>query len=178
MVSEDGVAYNNEIMIEAKDITQMVKHVIRRSQGVPDSSIMHPMREWSLGLGSVALLVIVGVTIDILTYRYYNESIATAAPVVQTVVPYRAAQVESALTIYRAQHHTYELIRGVSSSNHSVVTPPASSTPVVVTTTSSTTVPVLPQEPVATSTATIPKEIEKPVAPPTDGETGPPTLIN
>lgn len=101
----------------------MVKHVVRRSQGVPDSNIMHPTREWIVGVGSVALAVIVGVVLDVATFHNYKTSFTTEVTVIETAVPYQAALVSTALYMYKSERETYEHIRGVSLDPSHVVTP-------------------------------------------------------
>ena len=81
MDCRDYAHHNNETMIEAKDITKMVQHVVRRDSGKSDAVIMHPLREWALGLFVVGLLVLWGVIFTIALFRVYSSSLETVVPV-------------------------------------------------------------------------------------------------
>ena len=142
----DNVApFNNETMIETKDITNMVAHIVRRDKGIPDTNIMHPMREWVVGLAVVFLLVAGGVVFNIIMYQSYSEALSAPVTVTETVVPYKAAVVAQAITHYQTERTRYKSLLGtVSTLPQSVVTPTEvreipSDIPVMSTTTATTT---------------------------------------
>jgi hypothetical protein len=130
-------------MIETKDITKMVAHIVRRDAGIPDASIMHPMREWVLGLTVVFFLVLGGVAFNVVMYRSYHDALFAPVEVTETVVPYRAAAVARAITYYEAERKTYESILGTRSVIEQA--PAATSTSTSTTEATSTdSVPVIP----------------------------------
>jgi hypothetical protein len=102
-------------MIEPKDISKMVAHIVRRDSGIPDASIMHPMREWVLGLAVVFLLVVAGMVFNVLMYRAYHDELSAPLSVEETVVPYKAALVAHAISYYEAERKTYESLLGTHS---------------------------------------------------------------
>ncbi len=104
-------------MIETKDITKMVQHVVRRKRGIADPQIMHPMREWVIGIGVAAAVVTAGSVLAATLYNYYDEKRDTIITVSETLVPYNAALIESALTQYRQKQQQYNLIVGTSISS-------------------------------------------------------------
>lgn len=112
---------NHETMIETKDITKMVAHIVRRDNGIADTSIMHPMREWMLGLAVVFLLVAGGVGFNVLMYQNYHDALTTPVAVTETIVPYKAAPVARAINYYEAERVIYESILGIHVSNVPVV---------------------------------------------------------
>lgn len=142
----DNVApFNNETMIETKDITKMVAHIVRRDKGIPDTNIMHPMREWVVGLAVVFLLVAGGVVFNIIMYQSYSEALSAPVTVTETVVPYKAAVVAQAITHYQTERTRYKSLLGtVSALPQSAVTSTEereipSDMPVMSTTTATTT---------------------------------------
>lgn len=166
MDSGDKARNNNEAMIETKDITKMVKHIARRDSGKSDATIMHPMREWALGLFVTAFIVLWGVIFTVALYRVYGSSLETEVPVAVTVIPYKAPLVADAIQFYEKERTIYEAMLRTGSvlgkSNVSLATTTmgetvSSSIPVIQNATSSPeTVPVLPL---------VVKESSKPVVP-------------
>ena len=59
-------------MISKKDITKMVKNVVRRDRGVPDRRLMHPRREWSVGLLLWITVVLAGGFYAAVTFNTYT----------------------------------------------------------------------------------------------------------
>ena len=102
-------------MIEAKEITKMVKHIVRRNAGKFDANIMHPMREWAFGLLVIGLLVLGGIIFTIGLYRIYRDSLETVVPVVSATIPYKASLVADAIVWYEKERMTYEAMRGALS---------------------------------------------------------------
>jgi len=101
-------------MIETKDIVKMVKHIVRHDNGVPDTRIMHPMREWLIGLSGVTVGIIGGSIFALLVYHSYSLSARDVMTVAETVVPYKAVLVEQALDTYLEKRRVYESLTGVS----------------------------------------------------------------
>jgi hypothetical protein len=97
-------------MIEKKDILAMVRHVTRHSRGVRDPQIVHPMREWMLGVGFVAIGVLVG---GLYSFMVYNRTLSDQLeqPIVAVPrAPYQATVVEQALTKYGDRRAQYDAI--------------------------------------------------------------------
>lgn len=99
-------------MIETKDITKMVAHIIRRDRGMADPLIMHPTREWFVGLGITTLIVLLGSWFCWYIYTEYSQTINTAVSVTEPVVPYQAATIAEAITIYENKQIKYSEILG------------------------------------------------------------------
>lgn len=101
-------------MIEKKDILAMVRHVTRHSRGVRDPQIVHPMREWIIGVGFVLVGVMVG---GLYSFVVYNRTLSDQAeqPIVPVaMVPYQAMIVERALDVYGDRRAQYDAILGTT----------------------------------------------------------------
>jgi hypothetical protein len=137
-------------MIEAKDITKMVQHVVRRDSGKSDAVIMHPLREWALGLFVVGLLVLWGVIFTVALFRVYSSSLETVVPVPVMPIPYKAPLVAETILQYEKERTQYKAMVGV-------VPPTLKDAPLGATgTTTETTTPATPvveSELIASSTA-------------------------
>jgi len=150
-------------MIDPKDITKMVKHIVRRDAGKPDAVIMHPMREWVMGLGAIGCILIAGVVLTVVLYRTYNDSLNTELPVTPTIIPYKAVFVNDTIEYYEAERVRYEslldkvsAVGGQSTTTNAVVMP----------TNRTNTPAVMPDRPVAVPPAeSAPTASGKPVVP-------------
>ncbi len=99
-------------MIETKDITKMVAHIIRRDKGIADPQLMHPTREWFIGLGITTLIVLFGSWFCWYIYSVYSQTISSELSVNEPVVPYQAASIAEAIKIYEGKQLKYSEILG------------------------------------------------------------------
>ena len=109
-------------MISKKDILKMVRHVRRKSQGVPDRRLIHPRREWIVGLALFVVVALAGVAYNMYTYATISNLENELAVEDSGVVRYQANTVDQALTIFRAKQAEFERLR-------TVVPPPPSNPP-------------------------------------------------
>lgn len=130
-------------MIEHTQLQSLIKR-IKHSPGERSlkSDIMHPRREWAIGLS-----ISIGLMIGVASLSYYLYTVASTTPEltaeqVDTVVPYREALIKSALKEYRTRALQYQAI-----SQSGVSVAPATSTE----TTDPATEPIL-QTAIGTST--------------------------
>ena len=138
-------------MIDSKDITNMVRHIIRRDQGVADTQIMHPLREWVTGIVAAIVLIIVGAWFSFVQYRTYVEKRDTSVSVIESAVPYQTARIATAIATYTTKRTVYNLAIG---NKEDAVTTRAISEQ-----TAETIIPVIPEPsivPVIESTSTPP----------------------
>lgn len=101
-------------MIETKDVTKMVSHIIRRDKGIADTQLMHPTREWFIGLGITMLIVLLGSWFCWYIYNEYSQTINTPLTVSESVVPYQAATIAEAIKIYETKQSKFLEILGTS----------------------------------------------------------------
>ncbi len=107
-------------MIETKDITKMVAHIIRRDKGIADPQIMHPTREWFIGLAVAVLIVILGSWFCWYIYSEYSRTINTSLSVTEPVLPYQAATIADAIKIYETKQLKFSEILGKSGKEESI----------------------------------------------------------
>jgi hypothetical protein len=95
-------------MINKKEITKMVKAAIRRDRGIPDRRLMHPSREWAIGLILCLVIVLAGSIYAIIVFEKYSSiSIDDSAVEVEQLRYQRATALE-AIEIYEQKQTNYE----------------------------------------------------------------------
>ena len=105
-------------MIETKDITKMVKHIIKRDKGAVDVEIIHPVREWLRGLSLVIGGLILGSWFCIYLYSTQYQKMNEVISITETVVPYNSAVVESALELFKTKEKKFsEILDGKNNNN-------------------------------------------------------------
>ncbi len=98
-------------MIQKKDIIKMAKQVFRKTQGYPDRRIMHPYREWGIGILVFALLVVAGGVVAGKVFVSYLDIDATDVQDAGTGIPrYREALVQDAIEMYQQKNDAYQAI--------------------------------------------------------------------
>jgi len=101
-------------MIEKKDLYKMARHIFRHSHGISDTKIMHPMREWVIGLGGSFATIIIGAVVSINTFVSFNQEQIYHPDVTEVAIPYNASLVEAAISKYQAKIDTYQTISNQS----------------------------------------------------------------
>lgn len=103
-------------MIEAKDIKKMVAHIVRRNNGITDTAIMHPSREWFIGLSLATCIVALGSWFCWYLYSVQTLKMQSEVIVSESAVPYQAATVKSALELFDTKQEKFMKIIGSESS--------------------------------------------------------------
>lgn len=99
-------------MITKHNIIKMVRHIVRRGDGYPDHRIMHPARDWSVGLLGVAVLFLgTSVGAGYLFWRIDNTA-TEAYTVTIDPVTYDQKLIKRVLTDYAATRARYKSLRG------------------------------------------------------------------
>lgn len=89
-------------MISKKDIAKIAKQILKRQRGLRDHQIIHPAREWFVGLGLSLLILIGGATWSAFTYiEVSKRTVETTETEVVTANVYRADIVNAALSKFR-----------------------------------------------------------------------------
>ena len=100
-------------MIETKDIKNMVAHIIRRDKGIADPQLMHPTREWFVGLFIAFVIVVCGSWFCVYIFSTYRDKMNTPVVVTEPAVPYQAARIAEAIKIFEAKQRTFsEILTG------------------------------------------------------------------
>lgn len=102
------------------DIKHIAKTITRKKQGLQDPQLIYPERDWAIGVVGTLVVILAALGFSVWQYQSYTDMSHDEA-VESTMVPYRAAQVEQALTEYRAKAATHAVIIAVPGSNNSNV---------------------------------------------------------
>ncbi|MCB9810659.1 MAG: hypothetical protein H6779_02415 [Candidatus Nomurabacteria bacterium] len=100
-------------MIEKKEILKMVDHVIHpHKKEFSDNQIMHPEREWLIGLVISTLVVISGVWWSVSTYmQYSNVSVEDTDGSGGAPINYKSEFVEAAINNFNQRQEIYDTVR-------------------------------------------------------------------
>ena len=98
-------------MIEKKDILKMVKSVSKRAAGKPDKRLIHPRREWFIGISLFLLIVIVGAVYSAHVYTSLDRLEDSVSESDTSVIRYQAGNVQTALDRYQATQQKFETMR-------------------------------------------------------------------
>ncbi len=97
-------------MITKKDIINAAKAVVRKSNGYRIPMLIHPRRDWLLGLLFFAVIVIGGGLVLARLY-FVNQSVDALVGVEAEQIPrYREEVVNDVLAVYRERKATYDAI--------------------------------------------------------------------
>lgn len=106
------------------DINKITKTIIRKNRGLEDPQLIHPARDWSIGIVSTLVVVCLAVGWSVWQYYSYTNLTFDEATMV-TMVPYRANQVEEAIARYQARSDIHRAIIMTPSSGASATTTPS-----------------------------------------------------
>lgn len=90
-------------MITKHDIIKMAKHVFRRSRGMPDRRLLHPKRDWLIGMLMFATILIAGSIVSAQTFVSYQDVLPADDASVGIIPTYNSATIEKVLEEYRAR---------------------------------------------------------------------------
>ena len=98
-------------MITYNEIIEMARHIARRSRGLPDRRIMHPVRDWLIGF-SVATLIFACLSIYAgwIFFTEKNTDIDAYAVRVETIT-YEHERVREVLDTYRMKEQQFNALR-------------------------------------------------------------------
>ena len=99
-------------MITKQALLHMVRHVVRRSEGYRDRRIMHPRRDWLIGLFGAVFLFLASAAVE--GYLFWSKSSADADAVTLETVTYDQKLVRRVLTEYRSREARYKELLGAS----------------------------------------------------------------
>ena len=98
-------------MIDKKDILKMVKHIKRRSRHVPDRRIIHPQREWAIGLLLFFVILGVGSVFSASRFWYFSTIDQALEDNDIQVVEYKVGGMQEALRFFDEQTLRFQQIR-------------------------------------------------------------------
>lgn len=99
-------------MIDKTIIHRLSRDIFRRSEGVSDHHLMHPEREWSIGI--LCLITLLGIGIYWTWYehnRFTKISTTEPSPTPSTASVYREQEVAHAIQTWSERVSSYEEIK-------------------------------------------------------------------
>lgn len=105
-------------MINKKDVTKIFKKVIKRDHGVPDRQLMHPKREWSVGLFLFSILIVAGSTYALIIFNDYSDISVDKESVEVNQLHYKRADAQEAIRLYQQRKDVFD--KTVSETNSHV----------------------------------------------------------
>jgi hypothetical protein len=99
-------------MIDKKDIKKFARELVKFDKGIKNPKLMHPSRDWQIGILSGVVLLSGATLWNLDTYFEYREdnSISQTEEVTDSVV-YRETLVKSALDSYQERALTHQELR-------------------------------------------------------------------
>ncbi len=92
------------------DIHNLTRRIMRAQSGIPDRRMMHPVRDWFIGL-VLAILTLGGVSLYA-GYTFMQHTSSGAVSVEHTApVRYEAEDVADALERYRTRNERFQALR-------------------------------------------------------------------
>jgi len=98
-------------MIEKKLVKKIVDNILHKEDRGFDRSIMHPKREWFIGLFVGLIMLIIGGWWNVSTYMQYREVSVGSDEVMAGVVVYRESLVKAALSDFSERTEKYESLK-------------------------------------------------------------------
>lgn len=140
-------------MLSKIDLINMAKQVWRRDRGATDRRLMHPGRDWMIGLALAAAMFIAGSAWA--GYQYIRvTSLSPDVPPPTPITRIDQAQLEMAIDVYAARRATYDAALSTTGVSAAAL---ATTSPAVATSTGSVATSTAPQStstpPAATSSA-------------------------
>ena len=137
-------------MINKIQFKQMARHVLRKQRGLRDPQIMHPERDWSIGIFVALAIFFFSIFWSIYAYiENKNISFESASAPSTEVVVYRESLVKSSLEQFDARAKVLNRLVGIASPIPEVELATASSSEASVPTTETI---IVDDESTATST--------------------------
>lgn len=100
-------------MMDKKDIIKIAKHAFKRGQGVPDKRLIHPRRDWAIGiLIFAAILFLGGYYSASLFSKYQNIEISAPGEAGVKVPHYDESSIEATINIYNKRAAEYQALVG------------------------------------------------------------------
>jgi hypothetical protein len=98
-------------MIRPHDILTMAKAVHRSARRRPKRRLIHPMREWLVGVGLALVVIISGAVVSANQFFAYLDIESRTADVVTERIILRSEKIEDALTQFNERTGTFTTLR-------------------------------------------------------------------
>ncbi len=98
-------------MIDKNDILRFAKHVYTRGQGVPDRKLLHPKRDWAIGLSVFLLIVFAGGVLSTNLFEAYKNVQTRKVDVAIQIPVYKELLVKTVLEKYSERSEMYDSLQ-------------------------------------------------------------------
>lgn len=95
-------------LLNTTELMNMARHVFRRSRGIPDKRLMHPRREWGIGLLMFAAVLGVGSVYSAQSFTQFKDLTSIKGEASLAIPRYNQGQVEAVLALYAARNEAYQ----------------------------------------------------------------------
>ncbi len=98
-------------MINRNEITSIAKKMMRQHRGLRDHQIIHPVRDWTIGVIISILMLAIVTWWSAMSYLAHSSTkIDNASDIVSTNTVYREAQVNEALKVFEKKREDYDFL--------------------------------------------------------------------
>jgi hypothetical protein len=98
-------------MLNKKQLTEMVRKILKHSQGLHDHKIMHPEREWLISISLALFIFVASAYGSIYTYWKNKNITATSDPITtEEATVYRESMVKDALSRFNVRNKEREAL--------------------------------------------------------------------
>ncbi len=98
-------------MMNKNEFTKMAKRILRSSEGLHSPQLMHPSRDWIIGLLVAIVFFAAAAVWSSMTYLEYQEIAISNEDVTEVdIVVYRESLVEASLKEFDERARTYEFL--------------------------------------------------------------------
>lgn len=98
-------------MITKQDIVEMARRVTRRGENMPDRRLMHPHRDWLIGLVVAIILAGMGIAYNAHLFRHYGSLETKTVGSEPAFAEYKQGTVERVLEMYGARRASFDAFR-------------------------------------------------------------------
>jgi hypothetical protein len=98
-------------MMTKNNILKMVKSVARHGQGRRSTRLVHPARDWMIGLLLEVVLLMVASACAAYVFVAFSDSADEAVPIESAVIVYQQSKVSSVLEVYQRRAALFETLR-------------------------------------------------------------------
>lgn len=88
----------------------MTRHIFRRSKGVPDKRLLHPRREWGIGLCLFTVVLFVGSGFGAQSFTQFKDVTAIEGQAELSIPRYNENQIKSVLEVYQERSDGYRAL--------------------------------------------------------------------
>ncbi len=99
-------------MMEKTDFLKMAKTVFKRGQGVPDKRLMHPKRDWGIGILIFVFVSVAGSYLSASSFSQYRNIEVSGGQSANKLPRYNEKQIESAIEDYAAKTASFSALVG------------------------------------------------------------------